>query len=185
MYIQSGGNKLACELDMPSADAPLAVILHGITGNKRERHIIGVADALREAGFGTLRVDLYGHGESEGEFRDHTLYKWVTIAMMLVDYGRNLDFVTDVYLCGHSQGGLTVMLTAAIKHDQIKALIPLSPATMIPEAARQGDVLKFRFDPKHVPEEIISEEGRVLGGNYIRVAQQIHVEDFVNHDQNA
>ncbi len=184
MDIINDGIRLNAALEMPVAfkegdKCPLVVIIHGVTGHMNEDHILAVSHMMNEIGFATLRADMYGHGESEGEYRDHTLYKWITNALAMIDYGRSLDFVTDVFLCGHSQGGLTAMLVAAIKHDQIKGLIPLSPATMIPEACRQGDILQFRFDPKHVPDEVTSGEGRVLDGNYFRVAQQIHVEEAI------
>ena len=75
-------------------------------------------------------------------------------ALTVIDFARKLDFVTDIYLCGHSQGGLLVMLAAAIKQDVIKAIIPISPAWMIPEGARNGELLGIPFDPKHMPDEL-------------------------------
>ena len=131
-------------------------------------------------GFATLRVDMYGHGGSGGEFRKHTLYKWLTNAMTVIDYARTLDFVTELYLCGHSQGGLTVMLAAALKHEAISGIIPMSPAIPIPECARRGILLGGFFDPSHIPEEITSPRGWVLDGNYVRVAQTIHVEEAID-----
>ena len=130
MYIIDDGLKLDAVLDMPAAMAgekcPLVIVIHGFTGYKEEDHIVAVSRALNEIGYATLRVDMYGHGHSDGEFRKHTLYKWLTNALTVIDYARSLDFVTDLYLCGHSQGGLTVMLAGGLKHDVIKGLIPLS-----------------------------------------------------------
>ena len=122
---------------------------------------------------------MYGHGKSEGSFYQHTLFKWMTNAMTVIDYARGLPFVTDIWLCGHSQGGLTVMLAAGLKHEFIRGLIPLSPAVMIPEMARKGELLGSSFDPDAVPEELVSPEGWKLSGNYIRAAQMIHAEDAI------
>ena len=133
---------------------------------------------MNEIGFATLRVDMYGHGHSDGAFKDHTLYKWLTNDLTVLDYARGLDFVTDIYLCGYSQGGLTVMLAAALKHDCIKGLIPMSPACMIPELARKGELLGLKFDPDHVP-DVLESWDRELDGNYARVAQTIHVEEAI------
>ena len=69
------------------------------------------------------------------------------------------------------------MLAAAMERDIIKALIPLSPAAMIPEIARTGELLGLKFDPENIPEELETGDGWVLGGNYLRAAQMIHVED--------
>ena len=182
MIIMDDGIRLDARLDMPEgnpARCPIAVVIHGFTGNKEERHILAVCKALNELGVATLRADMYGHGESGGEFRNHTLFKWLTNAMTLIDYARHLDFATDLYLCGHSQGGLTAILAAAMERDVVKGLIPLSPAVMIPEIARQGELLGQGFDPEHIPEVLNSWDGRELSGNYARVAQTIRVEDAV------
>ena len=182
MYIIDDGIRLNARLDRPAGaeKCPLVIVIHGFTGHSEERHIVATAQMLNDIGFATLRVDMYGHGSSDGEFKDHTLYKWLTNAMTVIDYARGLDFVTDLYLCGHSQGGLTVMLAAAMKRDVIRAIVPMSPAIMIPEYARRGELLGQTFDPDRVPEALEGWDGRVLGGNYVRVAQTIRVEDAID-----
>lgn len=183
MFLLDDGIRLNAQLDMPrgaGGKCPLVLVIHGFTGHMEETHITAMSSMLNEIGFATLRADMYGHGSSGGEFRNHTLYKWLSNMLTLIDYARSLDFVTDLYLCGHSQGGLIVMLAAALKHDVIRGLIPLSPATMIPEYARRGEMLGVAFDPDHIPEEISSPWGWELGGNYLRVAQTIRVEDAID-----
>ena len=181
MYITDDGIKLDAILERPDKDGkcPLMIIIHGFTGNKDERHLLAVSKMFNEIGLATLRVDMYGHGKSEGEFCNHTLFKWMTNAMTIIDYARSLDFVTDIYLCGHSQGGLTVMLAAALKHEFIKAIIPMSPAISIPYDAKLGNVLGSVFDPQRIPEEIINPEW-TLKGNYFRVAQTIDVDSAID-----
>ncbi len=182
MYITDDGIRLNASLEMPGEKRekyPLVIILHGFTGHMEERHIVAMADMLRGIGCATLRADLYGHGHSGGKFHDHTLFKWMTNAMTLIDYARGLDFVSDIYLCGHSQGGLTAMLTGALERDALRGLILLSPASMIPEGARQGQLLGYPFDPEHIPDEIPAWNNQTLGGNYIRVAQSIRVEEYI------
>ena len=184
MYITDDGIRLNAEIDMPQGNAekcPLVIIIHGFTGHMEERHILAVSKALNQVGCATLRVDMYGHGHSEGNFRDHTLFKWMTNAMTVIDYARTLDFVTDIYLCGHSQGGLTVMLAAALKHDVIKGIIPMSPGITIPEGARKGNFLGTVFDPDNIPDEFpIPGKNLVLGGNHMRVSQMINVDDYID-----
>ena len=181
MFILDDGIRLDFKIDRPTNEhekIPLVIIIHGFTGNKEERHIVAVSKMFTEIGFATLRVDMYGHGSSEGSFFNHTLFKWLTNALTIIDYARNLEWVSDLYLCGHSQGGLTVMLTAAMKHDIIDGLIPMSPAIMIPEQARKGELLGASFNPFAVPEVIVNRDYKwKLSGNYARVAQMIHAED--------
>ena len=184
MYITDDGIRLNATLDMPAGNpdkCPIAIVIHGFTGNSEEPHIAAVSRTFNELGLATLRVDMYGHGKSDGQFRDHTLFKWINNAMTVIDYAEKLDFVTDIYLCGHSQGGLTVMLTAALERDRIKGIIPMSPATQIPDGARIGNIIGIPFDPEHIAEEIyIERKDLVLGGNYARVAQTIHVEEAID-----
>ena len=179
-YIDCDGIKLHAKLDRPerAEKGPLCILIHGFTGHMEEAHIIGAQKAMTDSGVSVLRVEMYGHGGSDGEIRNHTLYKWVTNALAVVNYAKTLDFVTDLYLCGHSQGGLLTMLIGGMRPDDFKAIIPLSPAWMIPENAREGSVLGTGFDPKHIPDKLASDWWE-LSGDYLRVAQTIHVEDEI------
>lgn len=182
MYILDDGIKLNAKLDMPENGAdkcPLCLVFHGFTGHIEEEHIVKVAKAMNEVGVATLRVDLFGHGKSDGEFKNHNLYKWLNNILAVVDYAKSLDFVTDIYMCGHSQGGLAVTLAAAMEQDVVKALIPLSPAYVIIKGAKEGELLGQPFDPVNIPDELISWDGLTLSGNYIRVAQTIDLDGAI------
>lgn len=169
---------LRAVLERPDQEpCPLVIVLHGFTSSKDRAHTVAACEAMREAGFATLRFDLYGHGESGGEFRNHTLYKWISNTLAVLDYAQALNFVTDIYLSGHSQGGLVAALVGGMAPELVRGLILRAPAFMIPRGTRQGCLLGFSFDPLHIPEEIQVIKGLTLGGNYIRVAQTIHVED--------
>ncbi|MCR4725189.1 MAG: lysophospholipase [Clostridia bacterium] len=175
MFLKSGDVRLSCILDHPEPDLPLAVILHGITGNKEERHIAGAARALGGAGFGTLRVDMYGHGESGGSFSSHTLRHWLANALDAIDFAKTRS--GRIYLCGHSQGGLTALLAGSIREHDLCGLILLSPACSIPEGARTGDLLGMRFSPDRVPERLRLPKGPSIGRDYVVAAREIRVEE--------
>jgi len=49
---------------------------------------------------------------------------------------------------------------------------------MIPEIAREGTVFGMQIDPLHIPESVSNGDWE-LSGDYIRVAQTIHVEDEI------
>ena len=182
MIIHDDGIALAADLETPEGAGgrcPLAILLHGFSSARNRIHTLQTAAAMREEGFATLRFDLYGHGESGGEFGKHTLYKWISNTLAVIDHVREMGY-TDLYLSGHSQGGLTAILTAAMERDVIKGLMALSPANMIPELARKGNLLGYPYDPEHLPTEIPAWNGKTLGSNYIRVAQTIHVEEAID-----
>ncbi len=159
---------------------PIVIIIHGFTGNKDEEHLLAVEKEVLSIGMASLRVDMYGHGKSDGKFFDHTLSRWFLNLMAIVDFAEKLDFTTDIYLCGHSQGGLTVMMGAAMMHDKIKALIPMSPAWVIPDQAREGEILQNFFDKDNPPESIYLPNVEMeLGSHYLREAQQIDVKGVI------
>ena len=181
-YIDHDGIALHAKLTFPAGEKekyPMLIILHGYTGDMEEPHIVAVAETAAQIGFAALRIELYGHGKSGGTFRDHTVPKWVSEMLTVIDYAKGLDFVDGLYLAGHSQGGLTVMLAAALKRDVLDGLIPLAPATVIPDMACRGQVFEAEFDPDHIPDEIIPSEGRVLSGNYVRTAQMLPVDEAI------
>ncbi|MBO4928337.1 MAG: alpha/beta hydrolase [Clostridiales bacterium] len=179
-YIDSDGIRLHAKLDRVKEEgkSPLCILIHGFTGHMEEDHIVAAQKAMNECGVSVLRVEMYGHGSSEGEFKDHTLYKWVSNAISVMNYVKSLDFVTDLYLCGHSQGGLLTMLVGGMFPDDFSAIIPISPAWMIPEIARNGTLLGLSFDPLHIPDVLVFGD-KELSGDYCRVAQTIHVEDEI------
>ncbi len=194
-YINSDSTRIHAKLDMPEGmreRCPLCIVQHGLTGHMEEDHIVQVAAAMREIGIATLRVELYGHGMSGGDFQKHTLLKWMDNMLAVVDYAKGLDFVTDLYLCGHSQGGLLVMLVAALRPEAFAAIIPMSPAIVIVDGAKTGCILGATFDPAHVPDFVPFEEPRLADrgsrieertgfcGDYVRIAQHLHVDEAID-----
>ena len=190
-FIDSDGIAIHAKLEMPE-DAPercpLCIVQHGLTGHMEENHIVGVAAALREVGVATLRVEMYGHGQSGGSFGKHTLLKWIDNMLDVMDYAKGLDWVTDLYLCGHSQGGLLTMLVAALRPDDLKAIIPMSPAIVIVDSAREGKLFTMSFDPDHIPDRVYlgdpnlaegGTEAPSFCGDYFRIAQRIHVDEAI------
>ena len=190
-YIDSDGIAIHAKLEMPEGAperCPLCIVQHGLTGHMEEEHILAVSAALREVGVATLRVEMYGHGKSGGSFGKHTLLKWVDNMLDVIDYAKGLDWVSDLYLCGHSQGGLLTMLVAALRPDDLAAIIPMSPAIVIVDNALQGQLFGMTFDPVHIPDRIYMGDPRLAEGgtetpsfcgDYFRVAQHIHVDEAI------
>lgn len=186
-FIDSSGTAIHAKLEMPDGApqrCPLAIVQHGLTGHMEEDHIVAVATALREVGVATLRVEMYGHGQSGGEFCKHTLLKWIDNMLDVIDYAKGLDFVTDLYLCGHSQGGLLAMLVAALRPYDLAAIMPLSPAIVILRAAHTGSMFELTFDPTHIPDVVTPPDPehakiKALCGDYFRIAQHLHISEAI------
>lgn len=185
-YIPCGGVNLHCKLDLPeddprlnSAKIPLALVIPGLTGHMEEPHIVAIADALPRNGYAVLRVELYGHGLSGGNFHDHNLFLWALEIMELIDYARKLDFVSELYLCGHSQGGAAAVLGAGLKADLLDGLILLAPAMQIKENAMTGGFPVKFYDPAHIPDETLVFDEQPISGNYYRVNRLLPFDDAI------
>ena len=178
MLIYDDGIPLSAVLEKPEGkeNGGLVIQLHGFTSAKDRPHNIQAAEAMRDAGYATLRFDLYGHGESGGEFRKHTLFKWISNTMAVIDDAKSRGY-SDIYLAGHSQGGLVAAVVAGMEPDRVKGLILRAPAFLIPQAARDGNMLGRQFDPRRIPDSVPVIKNLELDGNYIRVAQTIHAEE--------
>ena len=181
-FIDKDGFKLHAKLDTPEnakAKLPILVLIHGLTGQMDEAHLEGVRGAAIANEMACLRVDMYGHGKSDGVFINHNLLEWVSEIIYVIDYARGLEFVSDIYLAGHSQGGLAVILAAALKADQIKALIPISPAINIVYNSIDGNFFGSEFDKDNIPEMVCFWDGFEIKGNYFRVARTIKVDEAI------
>lgn len=181
LYINCDGLKVHAKIDFPKTQQdkmPVLVLIPGFTGHIEEDHIIGISNAANDAGYVCLRAELYGHGKSDGEFYDHTLYLWMQEAIRVINYASSLPYADKVVLAGHSQGGLLSVLAAGVMGDTITALLPLSPAMCIPEDAARGSMLNVKFDNDNLPEYIESDCWK-LSSNYIRVARMLPIDNAI------
>ena len=159
--------------------APLVIMLHGF-GGRMDAFPGGWMqewnDALIAAGFATLRFDFSGHGDSEGEFRDMTLFSEIEDAAAFLRWVMTLPDVTDIHLLGHSQGGVVAGMLAGYYHDKIGKLVMLAPAASLKTDAIEGTCMGVRYDPQHIPDAL--QIGRSLtGGFYFRIAQTLPIHE--------
>lgn len=87
----------------------LAVLGHGVTGNKDRPFVVALANGLAAAGVPALRISFSGNGDSGGHFQDSTISKEVD------DLGAVLDAVGDrrAGYVGHSMGGAVGVICAS------------------------------------------------------------------------
>ena len=115
------GERLDYTLHPGRDDDKLAVLGHGVTGNKDRPFVVALAEGLSAAGIATLRFSFAGNGESGGRFQDATISKEVD------DLGAVLDAVGDRTICyiGHSMGGAVGVLRAS-SDQRIRLLVCLA-----------------------------------------------------------
>lgn len=121
---------MAGDLLIPDGEGPhpAVLVIHGFRGNRNERHIEAVGDALAWSGFVSLRVDLTNNlGASEGDFADLTVSQELTDADDALNYlmARPEVDAARTGITGHSLGGLVAVITAA-RRPEVAALVTLS-----------------------------------------------------------
>ena len=99
----------------------IAVLGHGVTGNKDRPFLVALSNALEKAGIHALRFSFAGNGASEGRFEEAVITKEVD------DLGSVLDALKGHTVCyiGHSMGGAVGVLRASTD-SRIQYLISLS-----------------------------------------------------------
>ncbi len=161
---------------------PAAIIFHGLMsdrGNVRRNLFTKIADRLLEKGIAVIKFDFDGHGESDGDFSDMNVYSEILDAAKVIDYVRNLDFVTDIYIVGHSQGALVGGMIAGYYREYVSKLVMLAPAATIKDDALKGSCFGIEYDKRNIPEHIeminTEKEHFHLGGLYFRIAKTLPI----------
>ncbi|MGM9788119.1 MAG: alpha/beta fold hydrolase, partial [Candidatus Cryptobacteroides sp.] len=176
--IQGSRGKLVGEVVKVSDNkAPLAIICHGLTGNRNETFLLAVVDELSKRGISSVRFDFNGHGESEGAFSGMTVSNELEDLEHIYDYVCSLDWVdkSRISLIGHSQGGLVSGIFAGEKGKRkIHSVALLAPAACIQYYAQEGDFFGIDLS-KNLPDSIPFWGGRFLGKAYVEDARELNV----------
>jgi pimeloyl-ACP methyl ester carboxylesterase len=83
-----------------------------------------LAEQAMATGGAYVRFDYFGHGESDGAFKDGTISRWREDALAVVDELTEGPLV----LVGSSMGGWLACLAAIARPDRVKALVLIAPA---------------------------------------------------------
>ena len=156
---------------------PMVVLCHGFGGRKDGPMFELIADSLANHGIASVRFDFNGHGESEGEFQQMTVPNEIEDAKHVIEYVRDLRYVSKVAIAGHSQGGVVASMTAGeLGSEDIAAVALMAPAAVLRDDAIRGTVMgqQQQGDPADPP-EYINLWGLKLGRDYILTAQRLPI----------
>lgn len=147
-----------------------AVILsHGFMAN--ERMCYKYAKLLAEMGFLAVTFDFCGGGiinRSDGRSQDMTIFTEKKDLLAVVEGVKKEFSPISITLLGCSQGGfVSGLLAAELGNKVIDRLILFYPAVCIPDDARKGKMMFFKFDPNNIP-AVIGRFPMKLGGDYAR-----------------
>ena len=161
--------------DLPENEkCPIVILMHGITSFKERPLFLMLADKLQAEGIASIRFDFNGHGESEGEFIDMTIPKEIEDARAIYEYVKNLNFVENISLLGHSQGGVVASMFGGELKDNIQSIVLMAPAGIIEDAAKGGTILGQTFNTNNIP-EYIEFNNYKIGSDYIKTAQTLNI----------
>lgn len=153
---------------------PMVVFCHGFGGRKEGALFELITDSLQKHGVASIRFDFNAHGESEGRFEDMTVPNEIADAKKVVEYVRDLRYVSKVALVGHSQGGVVAAMTAgelAEAGESVAAVALMAPAAVLRDDAIRGSTFGKQYNPLDPPEYVeLWGPGQRLGRNYIKSA---------------
>lgn len=153
----------------------LVILMHGFMSDKNDRIITTLASELQNKHIAFIRFDFNGHGDSEGDFQNMTVSSEIADARKIFDYARQLDFVDDILLLGHSQGGVVAsMLAGELGAENVASTILMAPAAVLKDNALDGIMFGVRFNPADIP-EYISLFNRRVGHEYLKEAQTLPI----------
>ena len=153
------------------------IISHGFLGNRKS--VAGYAEALAAWGYTAYTFDFVGGGpknDSDGSMTDMSVLTEKEDLLAVMDYVRQDASVNfdSLVLMGCSQGGFVSAMVAAEHPAEIKKLILIYPALCIPDDARSGKMMFFKFDPKQMPDTVSAFLGSLkISRQYIADAMKL------------
>jgi len=126
IFYNKTGQQLAGRLELPANQTPHNFVLfaHCFTCNKNLLAIKNISKSLTSSGFGVLRFDFTGLGESEGDFAETNFSGNVEDLIAAAAYLRD-TYKEPSLLIGHSLGGAAAII-AASKIPSIKAIATIA-----------------------------------------------------------
>lgn len=172
-FTNEQGQELAGKISLPVDQKPhnFVIFAHCFTCTKNLIAIRNLSNALTNHGFGVLRFDFAGLGESEGDFAETNFSGNIQDLIAAANYLKEKHTAPRL-LIGHSLGGAAVLF-AASKIESIKAVATIAAPS----------------EPMHVKNliqdsvEEISEKGQAqvsLGGRPFTIKKQF-LDDLENN----
>lgn len=167
------GESLAGRIDLPSDQQAhnFAIFAHCFTCTKNLTAISNISRELTQAGFGVLRFDFTGLGESEGDFSDTDFSGNVEDLVAASDFLEQ-NYAPPTLIVGHSLGGAAALLAAA-RINYIQAVVTIA-------APAEPDHVKHLFQNSLDEIEKNGKAKVMLEGRPFTIGKNF-VEDLLSH----
>ncbi|HQV52639.1 MAG: OsmC family protein [Flavobacteriales bacterium] len=140
------GSELSARLDLPADRRATQFVLfaHCFTCSKDLGSVRNISRALTSNGFGVLRFDFTGLGESEGEFSETDFSSNVSDLYAAVSFMEK-EYSAPVLMIGHSLGGAAAIVASA-SLAQVKAVTTIGAPGHIGHIRKlfSGDIEKIK-----------------------------------------
>lgn len=133
-HLDAGGARLAWR--RRAGKGPAVVWLGGFGSDMTGTKAQVLADWAAGRGQDFLRFDYFGHGASDGGFRDGTISRWRADALAVIDELTQGPLV----LVGSSMGGWISCLVALSRPQRVKAMVLVAPAPDFTERLMKPDL---------------------------------------------
>jgi pimeloyl-ACP methyl ester carboxylesterase len=150
-FLSLPDRRLAYQRLRGRSDSAGIVFLGGYASDMTGTKASFLAERCAEAGYGFLRFDYRGHGQSEGAFRDGTIGGWFE------DAREAFDRLTEgpQILIGSSMGGWLALMLARERPERVKAMVGIAAAPDFTE-----DLMWLRMTPEQKAE--IESRGEIM-----------------------
>lgn len=162
---------------------PAVIMFHGFGGDlgyHKGDLFTKISAQLTAAGLASVRFDFNGHGKSEGAFSDMDVLRELEDAIEILKYTCSLDYISEVYVLGHSQGGVVGGLLSGLYPDVIKKLVLMAPAATLKEDAQAGVCMGTKYDTAHIPDNVDVDPFHRVGGHYFRIAKNLPIYELTS-----
>lgn len=164
--------------------SPWIIMIQGIGDAKAEKHrmFIKIGRRLANKGINSLRIDLLGYGDSEGDFEDITVSEEINQVITCIDWLKHNKNAKYIGLLGYSLGGCVAACTAA-RIKEIKTLVLWSPVSNL-----YWNLLNYIGEEEFLRglngKTICIPDGDALKGNFFKELAQIDPVEEIKTYQN-
>lgn len=127
--IPSTKGNLAAAIHYPKEETgKLAILCPGYLDSKDYKHLVGLAEVLREQRYTVVRFEPTGTWESEGDISDYTTSQYLKDIKNVLEYMLGKASYKYILLGGHSRGGQVSILYAA-RDSRISIVLGIMPSS--------------------------------------------------------
>jgi esterase/lipase len=154
-------------IDIPNTSIGKLIVIfaHGHSSSKNTKNYIVLKDILNKEGITTFRIDLRGHGESEGNFEETKVSDAANDILDAIEYVKSLGY-QKIGLIGSSFGAISSIM-AASKTQDLSFLALKSPVVNYKDKYHDLEGKDFVHEwKKNGERDYDASEGKVLKLKY-------------------